>query len=181
KEQYVVKLMHYEQCPYYSFGDANKIELEVNAYRALKRSGIRVPKLLDINVKDNYLVKEFIDGSLVTDLVIQDALPDTCIAQVCYMSTLLKTFGLNIDYFPDNFVLNNDTLYYVDYEINSYDESWDLANWGLYYWANSKGMKMYRKTQNPKYINESPNSGVPIKQPFKDKVDFWLIEYTLEV
>lgn len=177
KEKCVVKLMHDEPCAYYSFGNTNKVELEVSAYKSLERSGIPIPKLLDINIEGNYLVKEYIDGSLVTDLVIQDVLPDTCIAQVCHMSMLLKELGLNIDYFPDNFVLNNDTLYYVDYEVNSYDESWDLANWGLYYWANSKGMKAYKESQDPKYINEPPNSGVPIKHPFKDKVDSWLIEY----
>lgn len=179
-EKYVVKLLHYEPCDYYSFGDADKVKLEVSAYNSLERSGVPIPKLLDVNVKDNYIVKEYIDGSLITDLVIQDILPDTCVAQVCYMSVLLKKLGLNIDYFPDNFVFNNDTLYYIDYEINSYDESWDLANWGLYYWANSQGMKAYKETQDPKYINDPPNSGVPIKRSFEGKVNSWLIEHALK-
>lgn len=53
EHQYVVKLMHYEPCAYYSFGDANKVELEISAYRDLERSGIQIPKLLDASIKDN--------------------------------------------------------------------------------------------------------------------------------
>lgn len=93
------------------------------------------------------------------------------------MSAVLKSLGLNIDYFPDNFVLSNDTLYYVDYEHNSYDEKWDLANWGLYYWANSEGMKAYKETKDPTHINESLDSGVPTKQPFINTVSAWIKQY----
>lgn len=175
--QYVVKLMHYEACAYYSFGDANKVELEVSAYKILDKSGIKIPKLLDVNIEKNYLVKEYIEGDLVTELIVKDALPDLCVEQVCCMSESLKSQGLNIDYFPDNFVLRDSVLYYVDYEHNHYDAKWDLANWGLFYWANTKGMKAYRETKDPTKINENYNSGVPIKQPFIETVASWLKTY----
>ncbi len=74
ENQYVVKLMHYEPCAYYSFGDANKVELEVAAYEKLKEVGIKVPTLLEVNVEGNFLVKEYIDGHLVTDLVVDGSL-----------------------------------------------------------------------------------------------------------
>ena len=175
--QYVVKLMHYESCAYYSFGDANKVELEVSAYKILENSGIRIPKLLDVNIDRNYLIKEYIEGDLVTELIIKDSLPDLCIEQVCGMSDTLKSLDLNIDYFPDNFVLSNGILYYVDYEHNQYDAKWDLANWGLYYWANTKGMKAFKETKDPARINQCINSGVPIKQPFTETVNYWLNTY----
>lgn len=44
------------------------------------------------------------------------------------MANQLKSLGLNIDYFPDNFVVSDNTLYYVDYEHNVYDEAWNLIN-----------------------------------------------------
>jgi len=50
EHQYVVKLMHNESCDYYSFGDANKVELEVSAYRALSNLGIKIPKLPEIGL-----------------------------------------------------------------------------------------------------------------------------------
>ncbi|WP_245823744.1 hypothetical protein [Photobacterium proteolyticum] len=79
KNQYVVKLMHYELCPYYAFGDASKVELEVVAYEKLQQVGINVPTLLEVSAKENFLVKEIIDGHLVTDLIIDEVLPETCI------------------------------------------------------------------------------------------------------
>ena len=43
--------------------------------------------------------------------------------------------GLNIDYYPTNFVLDKDgVLYYVDYECNSYSEEWSFENWGIKHW-----------------------------------------------
>lgn len=177
ENQYVVKLMHYEPCPYYSFGDANKVELEVAAYEKLQEVGINVPTLLEVNAKENYLVKEFIDGSLVTDLIVGEILPETCVEQVCNMASTLQNEGLNIDYFPDNFVLCEGTLYYVDYEHNPYDENWNLINWGLYYWANSQGMKAYRETKDPAQINIHESSGIPIKAPFEEQINQWISSY----
>lgn len=175
--QYVIKFMHYESCSYYSFGDANKVELEVSAYKVLKNSGIKIPKLLDVNTTENYLIKEYIEGDLVTKLIIKDTLPDLCIEQIFSMSRILKSLGLNIDYFPDNFVLSKDILYYIDYEYNQYDTNWNLANWGLYYWANTQGMKAYKETKDPTQINVYANSGVPIKSPFTGTVNGWINAY----
>ena len=41
---------------------------------------------------------------------------DDYINQVRNMCKILYKNNLNIDYFPTNFVVNNDLLYYVDYE-----------------------------------------------------------------
>ncbi len=171
--EYVIKFMHYEPCAYYSFGDANKVDLEVEAFQKLASLGIKVPRLIEANAEYNFLLKDYIHGELVTDLVIADALPEFCVKQVFDMARVLKDAGLNIDYFPDNFVVMNEELYYVDYEYNQYDPSWDLPNWGLYYWANLLGMKRYKETKDALNINQSADSGVPIKQPFEDTVKNW--------
>ncbi|GGB15398.1 hypothetical protein [Agarivorans gilvus] len=177
EQQYVVKLMHAEPCPYYDFGDNNKVELEQAAYARLKASGIAIPQLLDANPEQAYLVKEFLEGDLVTDLVIRDALPQTCVQQVCQMAKRIKALGLNIDYYPDNFILNKGRLYYLDYETNPYEEQWDLAHWGLYYWANSAGMKAYKTTGDASAIHQPVDSAKPITEPFLATVNQWLADY----
>lgn len=139
--------------------------------------GIKLPRLLEANADHNFLLKEYIDGKLVTDLVIAASLPDACVKQVFEMARVLKASDLNIDYFPDNFVVMNEVLYYVDYEYNQYDPLWNLPNWGLYYWANSSGMKAYKETKDALHINQSLDSGVPIKQPFEVLVRKWCDSY----
>ena len=42
--------------------------------------------------------------------------------QVKAMCKLLYANNTNIDYFPTNFVVQNETIYYIDYECNDYME-----------------------------------------------------------
>lgn len=65
--QVFLKQIHHEPCDYYTFG--NKIEAERNDYERLKNAGIRIPKLLDIDIENERIVKEYIDGDTIFDLV----------------------------------------------------------------------------------------------------------------
>ena len=48
-----------------------------------------------------------------------------------------KTTGLNIDYFPTKFVVQNGLIYYIDYECNEYMDEWNFENLGMKYWSKS--------------------------------------------
>jgi len=48
----------------------------------------------------------------------------------------LKNNNINIDYYPSNFILYRDLLYYIDYECNEYMSQYDFDNWGTKYWSN---------------------------------------------
>ena len=54
--------------------------------------------------------------------------------QVREMAMKAYETGLNIDYYPTNFVVKEDLLYYIDYECNPYSEKWNFENWGKQYW-----------------------------------------------
>lgn len=112
----VVKQIHHEPCDYYQFGD--KMEAELRDYDRLCRIGITMPGLLDSDRENERLVKEFIDGKTVYEMVLDDTLPACCVEQVKRMCALLYPANTNIDYFPTNFVLQDGIVYYVDYECN---------------------------------------------------------------
>ena len=59
------------------------------------------------------------------------------------MAELAKAAGLNIDYFPTNFVVQDGLLYYIDYECNSYMEEWGFENWGVKYWSRTPEFEAY--------------------------------------
>ena len=63
--------------------------------------------------------------------------------QVEQMAEQAKAHGLNIDYFPTNFVVHGNLLYYVDYECNNYMEEWNFANWGIKYWSFTPEFEKY--------------------------------------
>ena len=98
-KQYVLKQIHHEPCDYYTFG--NKIESENNDYKKLMETGIRLPKMLDIDIEAERILKEYIDG-------------------------------------PTNFVVQDDLIYYIDYECNNYMDEWNFENWGIKYWSKTQ-------------------------------------------
>ncbi|MEE0859085.1 MAG: serine/threonine-protein kinase [Acutalibacteraceae bacterium] len=133
KNKYVLKQIHHEPCDYYQFG--NKIEAEMNDYKRLKESGIRIPKMLDIDIENERILKEYIEGPTIYDLVFTDKMCEDYINQVKTMCNILYSIGLNIDYFPTNFVVQNGLIYYIDFECNNYMDEWNFENWGIKYWS----------------------------------------------
>ena len=133
---YVLKQIHHEPCDYYTFG--NKIEAEQNDYCKLQQTGIRMPKMLDIDIANERILKEYIDGPTIYDLVKQDIMQYRYIEQMREMAQTVYSFGLNIDYFPTNFIVQDGLIYYIDYECNPYMEKWNFENWGIYYWSKTQ-------------------------------------------
>ena len=130
---FVVKQIHHEPCDYYSFG--NKIEAEYNDYHRLLETGIRIPRMLDIDWEQERILKEYIDGPTVYELVKADAMEPAYLAQVREMARAVYNAGLNIDYFPTNFIVRDTLLYYIDFECNGYMDQWNFENWGIQYWS----------------------------------------------
>lgn len=143
QKQYVLKQIHHEPCDYYQFG--NKIEAEINDYKRLKETGIRMPELLEVDVQEERILKEYIEGETIYDLVLHDRMEPNYLAQVRKMCELLYAAGLNIDYFPTNFIVQEKELYYIDYECNEYMEEWNFENWGIRYWSRTEEFMQYVK------------------------------------
>ena len=137
----VLKQIHHEPCAYYQFG--NKIEAEIRDYDRLQRIGILLPKMLDVDKDNERIIKEYIDGDTVYEMVLEDRLPATCLEQVRAMCGPLYAANINIDYFPTNFILQDGALYYVDYECNEYMEEWNFENWGVKYWSKTPEFLKY--------------------------------------
>ena len=142
-KEVVLKQIHHEPCDYYSFG--NKIEAEMNDYRKLSEAGIRIPIMLSIDLNSERIIKEYIEGPTIFEMV-RDGLPvEQFVPQVCEMAEKAKKAGLNIDYFPTNFVVRDCLLYYVDYECNQYMDEWNFENWGRKYWSRTQEFEEYLK------------------------------------
>ncbi len=133
--EYVLKQIHHEPCEYYQFG--NKIQSEIDDYNKLKSIGIRMPRLIDADIENERILKEYIEGKTADELVKEGTDVSEYIEQVRCMCTLLYDKHINIDYFPTNFVVREHKVYYIDFECNDYMEKWDFENWGIKYWRQS--------------------------------------------
>lgn len=139
--QVVVKQIHHEPCDYYEFGD--KIEAETRDYKRLSDMGIRIPNMIDVDPVAEIIVKEYIEGDTIFELLKSDHPVDKYLPQIWDMADKAKQAGLNIDYFPTNFVVREDLLWYIDYECNEYMDEWSFENWGIKYWSRTKEFKEY--------------------------------------
>lgn len=144
--KYVLKQIHHEPCTYYTFG--NKIEAENNDYKRLLNVGIRIPMMIEIDIENERILKEYIDGDTIFDMVKDDVSVESYMEQIREMADNAKNAGLNIDYFPTNFVVQNGLIYYIDYECNDYMEEWNFENWGIKYWSKTPEFIEYLNKNN---------------------------------
>ena len=139
--EYVLKQIHHEPCDYYQFGD--KLASELRDYDRLRNVGIPMPKLLEVDGKQERILKEYIAGDTIDKLVKEDRMEDGFYWQMEDMCRLLYPAGLNIDYFPTNFVVREGKVYYIDFECNEYQQQWDFEHWGSQYWWKSDAFNDY--------------------------------------
>ena len=145
KSQYVLKQIHHEPCEYYQFG--NKIQSEINDYKTLENIGINIPKLIDVDIDNERILKEYIEGETIFELVLNDKMEQKYLDQIRDMCSLLYENKINIDYFPTNFVVENEKIYYIDYECNKYMDEWNFENWGIKYWSQTEEFLKYVEKQ----------------------------------
>ena len=139
----VVKQIHHEPCDYFAFGD--KMEAECRDYGRLAAAGIRIPAMLAADREAERIVKEYVEGPTVFELVRDGASAEEYLPQVREMAALAKAAGFNIDYFPTNFVVKDGLLWYVDYECSGYMEEWNFENWGMKYWSRTPEFEEHLK------------------------------------
>ena len=139
--EYVLKQIHHEPCEYYQFGD--KLASELRDYDRLRKIGIPMPKLLDVDEQQERILKEYIPGDTIDLLVKEDRMEDGFYWQMEDICRLLYPANTNIDYFPTNFVVREGTVFYIDCECNDYMEQWDFEHWGSKYWWKSQEFKKY--------------------------------------
>ena len=140
-KEYVIKQIHHEPCDYYQFG--NKMESEMKDYERLKKIGISMPEMIEADIEKERILKEYIKGDTIFDYVLRNEVKPIFVEQMKAMCVVLYAADTNIDYFPTNFVVQEDKLYYIDYECNDYMEEWNFENWGIKYWSQTKEFLEY--------------------------------------
>lgn len=141
--KYVLKQIHHEPCDYYEFGD--KVEAELADYKKLKECGISMPDLLDVDKETERILKTYIEGETIFELVKKGEILEEYLEQMKEICRKVYAKKINIDYFPTNFVVKENRLWYIDFECNEYSEEWNFENWGVKYWSKTKEFLTYVK------------------------------------
>lgn len=174
--EFVYKKIHYEPCAHYQFG-ADKVLGEVEAYKRLANIGIDIPKLLEYSQEENYILKEYIEGDVATQLIADGVLSVENFIPIFNMAQKLYENNTNIDFFPTNFIYSKNKVYYIDYECNDLIEEWDFETWGIYFWLNKLGIKeLIEKGSSDKLC--LPNSPKPFKTGMENEANELILLYS---
>lgn len=138
-KKFTLKQIHHEPCDYFQFG--NKIEAEARDYKRLVEAGVNVPELYEIDFEKEIVLKEFIDGKDIVSLVKNGGMKPEYLAQASEMARKINQKGFNLDYYPTNFIVQNEKLFYIDYECSGYSDEWNFENWGIKYWSKTEDFK----------------------------------------
>lgn len=138
-KKYTLKQIHHEPCDYFQFG--NKIEAEARDYKRLVEAGVNVPELYEIDFEKEIVLKEFIDGADIVSLVKNGGMKPEYLSQAREMAEKINGKGLNLDYYPTNFIVQDEKLFYIDYECSEYSDEWNFENWGKKYWSKTEEFK----------------------------------------
>lgn len=144
--EYVLKQIHHEPCAYYTFGD--KLQSELRDYERLCAIGIPMPRLLAVDEVQERILKEYVEGDTIFDLVLRDEMKPEYVDQMLALCEKLYAANTNIDYFPTNLIVSGGRLVYVDYECNDYMEQWDFEHWGIRYWSKTPEFIRYLEEKN---------------------------------
>jgi len=169
----VFKLFHDEKHSYYTF-DRPKIDKELMDYEVLRHTSINIPSLIISNHDPDLLLKEFIEGPTLALLIANGQITPNHIKEVAKMAKVAKSIGYNLDYFPTNFIASEKGVFYIDYELNPYTDTWNFENWGIYYYFNNNGMRHFLTSGDASKLNEDLHRGIPIKKPFSKQVKEFL-------
>ena len=101
--------------------------------------------MLAADPEQEIIIKEYISGKTAFACVCDGTDMDPLIIQVKEMAEKARSSGINIDYFPTNFIVHEGLIWYIDFECNDYMEEWDFENWGTKYWSRTAEFEEYLK------------------------------------
>lgn len=100
---------------------------------------------LKVNNIEYKIIKLLGKGKGGYSYLVSNKVKPTYIDQLKEMCEILYPLNINIDYFPTNFIVNNDLIWYIDYECNDYMKEWNFENWGIKYWSKTPEFIEYFK------------------------------------
>ena len=154
-----------------------EIDKELYSYGRLESLGIYTPKMVGYNREENIVIKEYLEGKDLLGLIRDEKLSKDNFLELLKYAELLNSDNLNIDYFPNNFIMKDNKLFYINYKVFPYTEELNLRNWGIYYWLNSSGVKQYMETGDESTINLVGKKSPLITEELNKKRDEIYLEY----
>ncbi len=111
---------------------------ELSMAEKLSHSNVRIPRIKYIDKKQGYVVKEFVEGSLLSDYILEHDFDENIYKQVFRNSFMARVVGLNLDYSLAKWMLVGEELYYIGDYCEKYNPNYDFTKGPIRMWFLSK-------------------------------------------
>lgn len=136
----------------YDLSGTKRFKLIRRDIKDLTHSSIEVPKLIDIDKRNNVYVKEYVEGKTILDEIIEKDLNEKIIETIFDYSFYARMFNKSLDFHPKNFViLENGKIKYKYYRVRNYDAKKNFEFTYLRYYLYSDELVNYLKKNNLPY------------------------------
>lgn len=123
----------------------------VQSLKKLSDNGIKIPKIIAINKKKGFVISQYLKGTKVIDLISDADLNENVYSQLFVVAYMARINKMTLNYEPDNWMMANDTLYYLNPFYIPYDPKKDLIERYLPLYFNTKQLKQYMENMNVFY------------------------------
>lgn len=116
------------------FKQKNKVEEKISNYNHLVELNICVPKIIKVDKKQGIILKEYLEGTIASVLILRGELEGDYLEQVRDMAEKAETADWCLDYFPTNYICSGKRIYYLKNDIIKYQENRCFDNLVHKYW-----------------------------------------------
>ena len=119
--------------------------VELDMLKKLMKTTVSMPKIFKLDKKTGYVALEDVQGVLMSDYILENDFNENIYKQIFRQSYNARVAGLNLDYSLDQWLLSNDTLYYVGGYCEKYNPKNDFTKWKLREWFFTKELAQFYK------------------------------------
>ncbi len=125
----------------------NPDSVEFDMLRKLIKSAVIMPRVFKLDKKTGYVVFEDIEGTLMSDYILDNDFDENIYKQIFQNSYCARTVGLNLDYSLDKWMISDDILYYVGDYCEKYNPNRDFTKWKIREWFFTKELADFYKNK----------------------------------
>ncbi len=121
----------------------------------ISTSGVSTPKLIAIDKKQGYIIREHIVGDNLMNMLSIGNLEEKIYEQLFFNAYMAKINRITLNYEPDKWVFSNGKLFYMYPFFIIYNDEKDLVKKYLRLWFPTKELQAYLKAHNLPLENRS--------------------------
>lgn len=102
--------------------------------KKIKKYGVNIPKVIEIDKKQNIIVEEVVKGENCFDILMEKDISDKCFEQLFVLYRFCRFSKINVDYNPKNFFFDGKKICYIGRHYWTYKKERNFENYGIRYW-----------------------------------------------